>query len=199
MKKKELKIDLGIFGRTVIGQVVEMDDSERGKYTLLYLQDNVIVKELLSEGYPYLGSELLVRGINTNLDKKEFIRTYKTEEEAQQAYEDILRLVDEYNRQLNKPKFEESEEYKQQVKMNELLMDMRKWQFENDDPVNIKENGKLYCIIYDTDSTEEIFIDYYYCLRQIGAVHFSSKEKAEECKEVFENRIKSIYRNGGND
>ena len=199
MKKKELKIDLGIFGRTVIGQVVEMDDSERGKYTLLYLQDNVIVKELLSEGYPYLGSELLVRGIHTNLDKKEFIRTYKTEEEAQQAYEDILRLVDEYNKQLNKPKFEESEEYQQQIKINELLMDMRKWQYENDDPVNIKEKGKLYCIIYDIDSIEEIFTDYFYCLRQIGAVHFSSKAKAEECKEVFKNRIKSIYRNGGND
>lgn len=200
MKKKELKIDLGIFGRTVIGQVVEMDDSERGKHRLLYLQDNEIVKELMSEGYPDLGVNIFyVRGTMLNGDNKEFIRGYGTTEEAQQAYEDILRLVDEYNKQLNKPKFEESEEYKRQVEINKLLMDMRKWQFENDEKVDPTIAKCLYSVYIDLVDYVKIKIDYSTAYRDMGNIYFSSLEKAEECKRIFENRIKSIYRNGGND
>ena len=201
MKKKELKIDLGIFGRTVIGQVVEMDDSERGIGLLLRLDNNKIMKELKSCEFPDLEVEKIfyVRGAITKLDNQEFIRTYGTEEEAQQAYEDILRLVDEYNKHLNKPKFEESEEYKRQVEINKLLMDMRKWQFENDEKVDPTIAENLYWIYVNIVDCVKIKIDYSKIYRDIGVVYFSSREKAKECLEVFENRIKSIYRNGGND
>ena len=192
--KIELKIRLERFGKTVIGEVLDMDDSERGKGLLLRLYDNKIINELISSRYPLISNNrLYIKGELRLYDNEVFKVTYDTVGEAKQAYVDILRLVNEYNKQLNKPKFEESEEYKQQVKMNELLMDMRKWQFENDEEVDTTVVTCLYCIYIDIADYVKIKIDYSKVYRDIGAVYFSSREKAEECKRVFEDRIKEIY------
>ena len=149
---------------------------------------------MISSRYPLISNNrLYIKGELRLYDNEVFKVTYDTVGEAKQAYVDILRLVNEYNKQLNKPKFEESEEYKQQVKMNELLMDMRKWQFENDEEVDTTVVTCLYCIYIDIADYVKIKIDYSKVYRDIGAVYFSSREKAEECKRVFEDRIKEIY------
>ena len=96
-------------------------------------------------------------------------------------------------RELNKPKFEDSKEYKQQVKMNELLMDIRKWQFENDEKVDPTIVKCLYCLYVDLVDYVKIKIDYSKAYRDMGNIYFSSREKAEECVKVFSDRIKEIY------
>ena len=193
--KRELKIRLERFGRTVIGEVIDMDESEIGKGTLIEMPNNKIITTLYSDEFPEFGLSdvLYVRGNNRHHNKDEFYKTYLTVEKADEAMQDILRLVEEYNKQLNKPKWEESEEYKKQVEMNNLLMDMRKWQFENDekvDPTNVKS---LYWVYIDLVDYVKIKIDYSKIYRDIGIVYFSSREKAEECAKVFSDRIKEIY------
>ena len=136
--KRELKIRLERFGRTVIGEVLDMDESEIGKGVLIEMPNNKFIKFLYSDNSPALdfSGVLYVRGNGKNYDKDAFYKTYSTVEKADEVIQDILRLVEEYNKQLNKPKWEESEEYKKQVEMNKLLMDMQKWQFENDEKVD---------------------------------------------------------------
>ena len=189
--KRELKIRLERFGRTVIGEVLDMDESEIGKGKLIEMPNNKIIKTLYSDGSPALSDVLYVRGNNKNYNKDAFYKTYSTVERADEAIQDILRLVEEYNKQLNKPKWEESEEYKKQVEINKLLMDMQKWQFENDEKVDPTIVKCLYCIHVDIVDYVKIEIDYSY--RDLGNIYFSSREKAEECKSIFENRIKEIY------
>ena len=159
--KKELKLRVERFGKTVIGEVLDMDESERGRYLLYRLEDNKLIKELISYHYPYITyNKIYIRGKFKQYDNDVFQKTFNTEEESQQGYEDILRLVEEYNKQLNKPKFEESEEYKKQVKMNELLMDMKKWQFENDEKVDPTNIESLYCLYVNLNYGIRIEIDY---------------------------------------
>ena len=193
--KRELKIRLERFGRTVIGEVIDMDESEIGKGILIEVPNNKIIKTLYSDSSPALefNDVLYVRGNNKNYNKDAFYKTYSTVERADEVIQDILRLVEEYNKRLNKPKWEESEEYKKQVKVNELLMDMKKWQFENDEKVDSTNVKSLYWIYDNINYDAEIEIDCSKIYRDIGAVYFSSKEKAEECVKVFSDRIKEVY------
>ena len=193
--KRELKIRLERFGRTVIGEVLDMDESEIGKGKLIEMPNNKFIKFLYSNNSPAfdISDILYVRGNNEHSNKDAFYKTYSTVEKADEVIQDILRLVEEYNKQLNKPKWEESEEYKKQVEVNNLLMDMRKWQYENDekvDPTNVK---CLYCLYVDLVDYVKIKIDYSTAHRDMGNVYFSSREKAEECAKVFLDRIKEIY------
>ena len=193
--KRELKIRLERFGRTVIGEVLDMDESEIGKGTLIEMPNNKIIKTLYSDVLPEFGLSdvLYVRGNNKHHNKDEFYKTYLTTEKADEAMQDILRLVEEYNKQLNKLKWEESEEYKKQVEMNKLLMDMKKWQFENDEKVDPTIVKYLYWFYVNIDNNIKIEIECSGIYRDIAVVYFSSREKAEECKSIFENRIKEIY------
>lgn len=101
--KKELKIRMDIYGKAIIGEILDMDDSERGKRLLIKLDDNKIVKELYSFHCPSLDNErFCIQGTCKNMDREEFYKSYKTTDETKQVYEDILRLVEEYNKQLNK-------------------------------------------------------------------------------------------------
>ena len=193
--KRELKIRLERFGKTVIGEVLDMDESEIGKGRLIEMPNNKIIKILYSKTSPAfdISDILYVRGNNEHSNKDAFYKTYSTVEKADEVIQDILRLVEEYNKQLNKPKWEESEEYKKQVEINKLLMDIQKWQFENDEKVDPTIVKCLYCLYVDLVDYVKIKIDYSRGYRVIGNAYFSSKEKAEECKKVFENRIKEIY------
>ena len=193
--KKELNIRLERFGRTVIGEVLDMDESEIGKGTLIEMPNNKIIKTLYSDVSPEFGITdiLYVRGNNKRHNKDEFYKTYLTAEKADEAMQDILRLVEEYNKRLNKPKWEESEEYKKQLEMNKLLIDIQKWQFENDEKVDLTIVKYLYRLYVDLVDYVKIKIDYSRGYRVIGNAYFSSREKAEECKRIFENRIKEIY------
>ena len=193
--KRELKIRLERFGRTVIGEVLDMDESEIGKGRLIEMPNNKIIKTLYSDVSPEFGisDRLYVRGNNKRHNKDEFYKTYLTEEKADEAMQDILRLVEEYNKQLNKPKWEESEEYKKRVETNKLLMDIQKWQFENDekvDPTIVKYLYRLYVDLVDYVKTK---IDYSKAYRDVGNVYFASREKADECAKMFSDRIKEIY------
>ena len=191
--KRELKIRLERFGRTVIGEVLDMDESEIGKGVLIEMPNNKFIKFLYSNNSPAfdISDILYVRGNNEHSNNDAFYKTYSTVEKADEVIQDILRLVEEYNKQLNKPKWEESEEYKKQVEMNKLLMAMKKWQFENDEKVDPTIVKCLYCIYVDLVDYVEIKIDY--SKRDMGNVYFSSREKAEECAKVFSDRIKEIY------
>ena len=193
--KRELKIRLERFGRTVIGEVLDMDESEIGKGILIEMPNNKIIKTLYSDVLPEFGLSdvLYVRGNNKHHNKDEFYKTYLTTEKADEAMQDILRLVEEYNKQLNKLKWEESEEYKKQVEVNKLLMDIQKWQFENDEKVDPTIVKCLYCLYVDIVDYVKIKIDYSKGFRDMGNVYFSSREKAEECAKVFSDRIKEIY------
>ena len=193
--KRELKIRLERFGRTVIGEVLDMDESEIGKGMLIEMPNNKFIKFLYSKTSPAfdISDILYVRGNNEHSNKDAFYKTYSTIEKADEVIQDILRLVEEYNKQLNKPKWEESEEYKKQVEMNKLLMDIQKWQFENDEKVDPTIVKCLYCLYVDLVDYVKIKIDYSRGYRVIGNAYFSSREKAEECKSIFENRIKEIY------
>ena len=191
--KRELKIRLERFGRTVIGEVLDMDESEIGKGMLIEMPNNKFIKFLYSKTSPAfdISDILYVRGNNEHSNKDAFYKTYSTVEKADEVIQDILRLVEEYNKQLNKPKWEESEEYKKQVEINKLLMDIQKWQFENDEKVDPTIVKCLYCIHVDIVDYVKIEIDYSY--RDLGNIYFSSREKAEECAKVFSDRIKEIY------
>ena len=193
--KRELKIRLERFGRTVIGEVLDMDESEIGKGVLIEMPNNKFIKFLYSNNSPAfdISDILYVRGNNEHSNKDAFYKTYSTVEKADEVIQDILRLVEEYNKQLNKPKWEESEEYKKQVEINKLLMDMQKWQFENDEKVDPTIVKCLYCLYVDIVDYVEIKIDYSKAYRDMGNVYFSSREKAEECAKVFSDRIKEIY------
>ena len=172
-----------------------MDESEIGKGTLIEMPNNKWIKSLYSDNSPALdfSGVLYVRGNSKNYNEDAFYKTYSTAERAYEVIQDILRLVEEYNKQLNKPKWEESEEYKKQVKINELLMDIRKWQFENDENVDPTIVKCLYCIYVDIVDHVKIKTDYSKAYRDMGNIYFSSREKAEECLEVFSDRIKEIY------
>ena len=193
--KRELKIRLERFGRTVIGEVLDMDESEIGKGRLIEIPNNKIIKTLYSDNSPALdfSGVLYVRGNNEHSYKDAFYKTYSTVEKADEVIQDILRLVEEYNKQLNKPKWEESEEYKKQVEMNKLLMDMKKWQFENDEKVDPTIVKYLYWFYVNIDNNIKIEIECSGIYRDIAVVYFSSREKAEECAKVFSDRIKEIY------
>ena len=193
--KRELKIRLERFGRTVIGEVLDMDESEIGKGVLIEMPNNKFIKFLYSNNSPAfdISDILYVRGNNEHSNKDAFYKTYSTVEKADEVIQDILRLVEEYNKQLNKPKWEESEEYKKRVEMNKLLMDIQKWQFENDEKVDTTIVERLYSLYIELFDYVKIKIDYSNAYRDMGNVYFSSREKAEECVKVFSDRIKEIY------
>ena len=112
----------------------------------------------------------------------------------EQAIEDINSLVDEYNNKKIKKEFVFSKEYERQVKMNELLMDMARWQYNNDEPIDTSEIGACYYIsILLVKHVITLEVRSFYGTRPIGIVFFSNEEKAKECAKVFEDRIFEVY------
>ena len=194
--KKELVVNLERFGETgVVVEVVDMDDSERGEGVLIEKEDNLVIKSIQSLSFPELrNNELFVWGGDRYEDSRIFGHRFESEEMRERAIDDINSLVEEYNKQKIKKEFAFSKEYERQVKMNELLMDMTKWQYNNDEPINIADIGTYYYISIGLVEREiDLRIQSFYGSRPIGLVFFSNEEKAKECAEVFKDRIFEVY------
>ena len=112
----------------------------------------------------------------------------------ERAIYDINSLVEEYNKQKIKKEFAFSKEYERQVKMNELLMDMARWQYNNDEPIDMDEIGTCYYIsILLVERKIDLRVKSFYGSRPIGIVFFSNEEKAKECARVFKDKIFKVY------
>lgn len=75
------------------------------------------------------------------------------------------------------------------TRMQTLQRQMFRWQAENDAPIPIisKSNYK-WCILYNSKSTPEIHVNMK--LSDAGFLpYFSTREKAEECIEVFKDEL----------
>ena len=194
--KKELKVNLERFGETgVVVEIASMDDSERGEGVLIENEENLVIKRIQSLSFPELrDDELFVWGEDAYEDDRILGHRFASEEVREQAIRDINSLVEEYNKQKIKKEFVFSKEYERQVKMNELLMDMTKWQYNNDEPINIADIGTYYYISIGLVECEiDLRIQSFYGSRPIGLVFFSNEEKAKECAEVFKDRIFEVY------
>ena len=194
--KKELVVNLERFGETgVVVEILSMDDSERGEGVLIENEDNLVIKSIQSLSFPELrNNELFVWGGDRYEDDRLFGHRFASEEVREQAIKDINSLVEEYNKQKIKKEFAFSKEYERQVKMNELLMDMARWQYNNDDPIDITEIGTCYYIsILLVNCGITLEVRSFYGIRPIGVVFFSNEEKAKECAKVFESRIFEAY------
>lgn len=194
--KKELKINVERFGGTgVVVEVVDMDDSERGDGVLIENEDNLVIKSIQSLSFPELrNNELFVWGDDRYEDSRISAHRFESEEMREQAIKDINSLVEEYNKQKIKKEFVFSKEYERQVKMNELLMDMVRWQYNNDEPIDITEIGTCYYIsIILVEHSITLEVRSFYGSRPIGLVFFSNEEKAKECARVFKDRIFEVY------
>lgn len=194
--KKELKINVERFGGTgVVVEVVDMDDSERGEGVLIENEDNLVIKSIQSLSFPELrGNELFVWGGDRYEDDRIFGHRFESEEMRERAIDDINSLVEEYNKQKIKKEFAFSKEYERQVKMNELLMDMARWQYKYDEPIDMTEIGTCYYIsILLVKHSITLEVRSFYGTRPIGLVFFSNEEKAEECAKVFKDRIFEVY------
>ena len=78
--------------------------------------------------------------------------------------------------------------------MNELLMDMARWQYNNDDPIDMTEIGTCYYIsILLAEYGITLEVKSFYGTRPIGIVFFSNEEKAKECAKVFKDKIFQVY------
>ena len=194
--KKELKINLERFGETgVVVGVVDMDDSERGEGVLIENEENLVIKRIQSLSFPELrDDELFVWGGDAYEDDRIFGHRFASEEMREQAIKDINSLVEEYNKQKIKKEFAFSKEYERQIKMNELLMDMVRWQYNNDEPIDMTEIGTCYYIsILPVEHTIDLRVKSFYGSRPIGIVFFSNEEKAKECIKVFKDKIFQVY------
>ena len=193
--KEKIIINLERFGETgLIGEVESMDDSERGMGTLVLNKNNRVIKSIGSLCYPELVIDTLYIG-GKDIDKDNNIFTYrfKDEETREQAIEDINSLVDEYNGQIVKKPFSHSKEYERQVKMNELLMDMAIWQYENDEPIDPNNKDLYYHISIGTPRNGVIWeVESCYSFKPLGVVLFTKREKAKKCAELFEDKILEI-------
>ena len=194
--KKELVVNLERFGETgVVVEVVDMDDSERGEGVLIENEDNLVIKSIQSLSFPELrNNELFVWGGDRYEDSRIFGHRFESEEMREQAIKDINSLVEKYNKQKIKKQFIFSKEYERQVKVNELLMDIARWQYNNDDPIDITEIGTCYYIsILLMERSITLEVRSFYGIRPIGVVFFSNEEKAEECAKVFKDKIFQVY------
>ena len=194
--KKELKVNLERFGETgVVVEVVDMDDSERGEGVLIENEDNLVIKSIQSLSFPELrNNELFVWGGDRYEDSRIFGHRFESEDMRERAIDDINSLVEEYNKQKIKKEFVFSKEYERQVKMNELLMDMARWQYNNDEPIDTTEIDTCYYIsILLMERNITLEVRSFYGTRPIGTVFFSNEEKAKECAKVFEDRIFEVY------
>ena len=194
--KKELKINVERFGETgVVVEVVDMDNSERGEGVLIENEDNLVIKSIQSLSFPELrGNELFVWGGDRYEDDRIFGHRFASEEVREQAIKDINSLVEEYNKQKIKKQFIFSKEYERQVKINELLMDIARWQYNNDEPIDMAEIGTCYYIsILLVEREIDLRVKSFYGSRPIGLVFFSNEEKAKECARVFKDRIFEVY------
>ena len=200
--KKELKINVERFGGTgIVVEVVDMDNSERGEGVLIENEDNLVIKSIQSLSYPELrNNELFVWGGDRYEDDRIFGHRFASEEIREQAIKDINSLVEEYNKQKIKKEFVFSKEYERQVKINELLMDMARWQYNNDEPIDMAEIGTCYYIsillvehTIDLGVKIDLRVKSFYGSRPIGLVFFSNEEKAKECARVFKDRIFEVY------
>lgn len=194
--KKELKINVERFGGTgVVVEIVSMDDSERGEGVLIENEDNLVIKSIQSLSFPELrNNELFVWGGDRYEDDRIFGHRFASEEAREQAIKDINSLVEEYNKQKIKKQFVFSKEYERQVKINELLMDIARWQYNNDEPIDMTEIGTCYYIsILLVERTIDLRVKSFYGSRPIGLVFFSNEDKAKECAKVFKDRIFEVY------
>ena len=194
--KKELVVNLERFGETgVVVEVVDMDDSERGEGVLIENEDNLVIKSIQSLSFPELrNNELFVWGGDRYEDDRIFGHRFESEEMREQAIKDINSLVEKYNKQKIKKQFIFSKEYERQVKVNELLMDIARWQYNNDEPIDIADIGTYYYISIGLVECEiDLRIQSFYGSRPIGLVFFSNEEKAKECARVFKDRIFEVY------
>lgn len=87
------------------------------------------------------------------------------------------------------PRFEDKESAERWAKVSQLLYDMHKWQSENDEAVSLKNNA--YVIRYDR--TIKIFTDGNWREQwHPFEPKFSSETKAQECLEVFRDRLTEV-------
>ena len=194
--KKELVVNLERFGETgVVVEILSMDNSERGEGVLIENEDNLVIKSIQSLSFPELrGNELFVWGGDRYEDDRIFGHRFASEEVREQAIKDINSLVEEYNKQKIKKQFIFSKEYERQVKINELLMDIARWQYNNDEPIDMAEIGTCYYIsILLVEREIDLRVKSFYGSRPIGLVFFSNEEKAKECARVFKDRIFEVY------
>ena len=194
--KKELVVNLERFGETgVVVEILSMDDSERGEGVLIENEENLVIKRIQSLSFPELrDDELFVWGGDAYEDDRIFGHRFASEEVREQAIKDINSLVEEYNKQKIKKQFIFSKEYERQVKINELLMDIARWQYNNDEPIDMAEIGTCYYIsILLVEREIDLRVKSFYGSRPIGLVFFSNEEKAKECARVFKDRIFEVY------
>lgn len=86
-----------------------------------------------------------------------------------------------------------SEELTESInRMQTLQRQMFKWQAENDIIINLNSNKK-WCILYNSEVNPNIHINV--SISNYGFLpYFSSKEKAQECIEVFKDELEWLFK-----
>lgn len=88
--------------------------------------------------------------------------------------------------------FSSEELFKNISRMQTLQRQMFKWQAENDIIINLNSNKK-WCILYNSEVNPNIHINV--SIPNYGFLpYFSSKEKAQECIEVFKDELEWLFK-----
>ena len=102
-----LKVDLKLMNNVIVGQVLEQDESLRGKGTIF--SDEKV--NICSNGAPELDDHhLFIRGDLRNDDNNCFCYSYDNAEEAKEYYDAFLKAIEKINGkddELWLPKYEE--------------------------------------------------------------------------------------------
>lgn len=89
-----LKVDLKLMNNVIVGQVLEQDESLRGKGNIL--SDEKV--SICSNGMPELnGHHLFIRGELRNDDNNCFCYSYDSAEEAREYYDAFLKAIEKIN------------------------------------------------------------------------------------------------------
>lgn len=119
---KVLKVDLKLMNNVIVGQVLEQDESLRGKGNILsYEKVNIRSFEV-----PELNDhDLFIRGETRSDDNNYFCHSYNSADEAKEYYDAFLKAIEKINKEKNDELWlpELEEEYYRIITTGEVFRD----------------------------------------------------------------------------